>query len=119
MKERKLRFLIDLGVGIKVEKWLKDNDYDLKTVRDLDPCFPDTDILSLAANENRIIMTMDKDFGELVYKSGLPHSGVLLLRLEGASGDEKVRIVRKIIGGFFQKLPGRFSVYQNGKVRIR
>ncbi len=119
MKEGKLQFLIDLGVGRKVEKWLKDNDYDIKTVRDIDPRFPDKDLLDLAVEEKRIIVTMDKDFGELCYKSGLPHSGVLLLRLEGATGDEKVRIVRKIIGGFFQKLPGRFSVYQNGRVRIR
>jgi len=57
----------------------------------------DDKILGLAASENRMVITMDKDFGELVYRSGLVHCGVLLLRLEDARADEKVKTVEKIL----------------------
>jgi predicted nuclease of predicted toxin-antitoxin system len=45
---------------------------------------PDAEILKLAEKEKAIIITMDKDFGELVFKSHEPHKGVLLLTLEDA-----------------------------------
>ena len=42
----------------------------------------DEKIIRIAAKENRVVITMDKDFEELVYHSSMQHSGVLLLRLE-------------------------------------
>ena len=52
------------------------------------------DILAWAVREQRLVVTMDKDFGEMVYRSGRAHAGVLLLRLDDATGDEKVRVLR-------------------------
>ena len=46
----------------------------------------DEKIIRTAFLENRMVITMDKDFGELVYHSSMKHSGVLLLRLEDATG---------------------------------
>jgi predicted nuclease of predicted toxin-antitoxin system len=66
-----------------------------------------------------MIVTMDKDFGELVYNSGLPHAGVLLLRLEKATGEQKSEIVKKIIGEYVDQIDGNFCVYQDGKLRIK
>ncbi len=48
---------------------------------------PDAEILKLADREKAIIITTDKDFGELVFKSHEPHKGVLLLRLEDAHAE--------------------------------
>ena len=45
---------------------------------------PDAEILKLAEKGKAIIITMDKDFGALVFKSHEPHKGVLLLTLEDA-----------------------------------
>jgi len=60
-----------------------------------------------------------RTFGELTYRSGLPHGGVLLLRLDDADSAAKVRAVEAIVTGFGDQLADRFSVYQNGKLRIR
>lgn len=46
-------------------------------MRHINPKKEDYKILSIAVSENRMVITMGKDFGELVYNSGLPHSGVL------------------------------------------
>lgn len=70
-------FLIDVGVGKAVEEWIRSEGYDVLPVREIDPSMQDIDILSLAVAEQRILITMDKDFGELVYRSGQPHAGVL------------------------------------------
>jgi predicted nuclease of predicted toxin-antitoxin system len=114
-----LKFLIDVGVGTRVDKWLKENGHDTMSVRDVDSRAKDRDILQLAVREDRMIITMDKDFGELVFNSGLAHSGVLILRLEDATGEEKVDVVKAILSEFATSIENKFCVYQNGKLRIR
>ena len=69
MSESQLKFLVDVGVGIKVESWLIEQGYDTKSIRNIDPRMPDQKILKIAVHENRMVLTMDKDFGELVYNS--------------------------------------------------
>lgn len=79
----------------------------------------DVDILAWAVAESRLVVTMDKDFGALVYQAGQAHTGVLLLRLEDARTSEKERVTREIFTRFSDRLPGRFAVYQDGHLRIR
>ena len=119
MNSTKIRFIVDMGVSKKVEEWLSTNDYDIKAIRDFDPRMKDRDILKLAVTEKRMVITMDKDFGELVFNSGLDHSGVLLLRLEDAKSDEKVKIIQEILLKYEDKLKNNFCVYQHGKLRIK
>ena len=114
-----LKFLVDAGVGRKVEQWLSTSGHDVKTVRAIDPKMPDQTILQIAVEESRIVVTMDKDFGQLVYRAEQAHAGVLLLRLEEATSEEKVHVVAQIIQDHADKLEGRFSVYQSGRLRIR
>lgn len=114
-----LRLLVDVGVGKAVERFLQDAGHDVKAVRDVDPRMEDDDILSWAVNEHRLVLTMDKDFGELVYRSRQAHAGVLLLRLEDARSDEKVDVVRTIFARYADRLINHFSVYQDGRLRIR
>lgn len=114
-----LKFLVDVCVGRFVEEWLMVNGFNVKSVREIDPRMKDMDILEIAVQENRMVVTMDKDFGELVHNSGMVHSGVLLLRIEDANGEEKVRTIAKILRDYHTMLPNKFCVFQNGKLRIR
>jgi predicted nuclease of predicted toxin-antitoxin system len=114
-----LRLLVDVGVGTAVEAWLRQAGHDVAAVRDRDATMDDTDILSWAVQEQRLVMTMDKDFGELVYRSGQAHAGVLLLRLDQANSQEKVQAVAAIFAQQGGQLAGHFCVYQNGRLRIR
>ncbi len=119
MLPKKLKFIVDVGVSKKVEDWLQIQEYNIKTIRSIDPRMSDKEVLKLAESENRMVITMDKDFGELVYNSGLCHAGVLLLRLEEATSQEKVKIIKKILDRYSDKLPNNFCVYKDGKLRIR
>ena len=48
-----------------------------KSVRDIDPRMLDSKILEIAVSEGCMVITMDRDFGELVFNSGLSNAGVL------------------------------------------
>ena len=119
MSAGKLKFLVDVGVGKKVEEYLLVKGYDTKAVRSIDQSMPDQEIIRLAALEKRIVITMDKDFGELVYHSGMDHSGILLLRLEDATGSEKQQVIAKILAKYADNIKNNFCVYQNKKFRFR
>ncbi|MFQ5796967.1 MAG: DUF5615 family PIN-like protein [Candidatus Bipolaricaulia bacterium] len=105
-----VKLLIDVGVGKAVEDWLRSQGHDVVAVRDLDPRMADVDILKQAVQERRLILTMDKDFGKLVYHSRQHHAGVLLLRLEEARSEEKVAVIREIFERYEQELPDRGDV---------
>ena len=114
-----LRLLVDANVGIAVAESLRDSGHDVVFAGDLDWCMPDIDMLSMAQQQQRIILTMDTDFGELVYHSRQPHAGVLFLRMPGANRDVKVEIVQEIVDSYGSQLPGHFCVYRRGRLRIR
>ncbi len=119
MNSSVLKFLVDVGVGKQVEEYLKTQGYDTKSVRDIDTRMSDEDMIRLAASEYRMVITMDKDFGELVYHSGMEHCGVLLLRLENAAGKEKLEVIIYILSNYSSQIKDNFCVYQNNKFRIR
>jgi len=119
MKSSHLKFLIDVGVGKAVELFLMAEGYDTKTARTIDPQMSDEAIVRLASKEKRMIITMDKDFGELAYHSGMDHCGILLLRLEDATGSEKQEIVANILARHSADILNRFCVFQNGRLRMR
>jgi predicted nuclease of predicted toxin-antitoxin system len=119
MIKEKLRFFVDAGVGRSVEQSLHEEGHDVKAVRDVDPCMKDEEIIRMAAWEKRIVITMDKDFGELVYHSSMRHCGVLLLRMEDAAAAKKVQIVQHILANYGDQLTDSFCVFQNNKLRIK
>jgi len=116
---RDLRFFVDSGVGRGVENWLRDNGYDVACVQDINPHLLDKEILRMAIPEGRMVITTDKDFGELACNLGLLRAGILLLRLEGESSLEKVHIIESILTRYADRLSGRFCVVQKGTLRIR
>ena len=102
-----------------MESWLVSRGLDTVAVRDLNPRMTDAAILALAVQEQRLVITMDKDFGEMAFRSRQPHAGVLLLRLGHAPSDEKVLVVQRIFTSYVDALPGSFCVYYKGRLRIR
>ncbi|MEM9777437.1 MAG: DUF5615 family PIN-like protein [Chloroflexota bacterium] len=112
------KFLIDVSLGVVATQWLKDNFEDVVAVRDVDLRMLDHSILAWAVEENRIVITLDKDFGELVYRNNLEHRGILLLRLESETGLRKIEVLSFILNQYLDSLSNSFCVYQNGRIRI-
>lgn len=103
-----MKFITDENLGIRVPKYLRTLGYDVISAIEVALSKPDTDILYIANEEDRIILTTDKDFGELVFKEGLAHSGVILLRLKDESVENKKRVLlRELKSG--KNLKGKFT----------
>ena len=114
-----MKFLVDECVDASVIAWLRNQRYDVVAIIETSLSISDMQVLQKALVENRILVTMDKDFGELVFNSRLPHGGVLLLRLENSNSSEKIEVVRKILERHSYKLLNKFSVFKDGRLRIR
>ena len=116
---KKETFVIDAGVGKLVEKWLEEIGHIVYAVMTVNHEMVDEDIINFALEKEAIIITMDSDFGTIVFKEGFKHCGILFLRLDEATGEEKLVTIQYIIPNYIEELKNNFCVYQNGKLRIR
>src|SRR5438046_377117 len=77
-----MKFLLDENADLRLADRLRDLGHDVKSVAaDFDYSLPDAQVLSIAHQEQRVLITNDKDFGELVFRLLQPHAGVILFRL--------------------------------------
>ena len=77
-------------------------------------------VLAFANQQQALLITADKDFGELIFREQLPTVGVLLLRFSPAmSPDEKAELVAKLVTEYGERLLGKISVLKQQDVRIR
>lgn len=79
----------------------------------------DETVLRQAAEEQRILLTEDKDFGELVVRLRLPAYGIVLLRLSPADSEVKLARLRESILHDAARLPHSFVVVDEAKARFR
>lgn len=107
-----MKFLADENLGVKIPRYLQSIGIDIISVKDSLSGISDKSVLKLANKQKRILITLDKDFGELVYKEGLIHSGVIYLRLKNQSYENKKAILEKLFKskrnfeGKFTKIKG-------------
>ena len=114
-----MKFLADENIGYKIIKPLRELGFDIKSILEINKGLADLKVLSLADKENRVLITTDKDFGELVYVNKLIHSGVILLRLNDDSSENKLKVLRKLFEMHLKQLGKAFTVVTESKVRIR
>ncbi len=91
-----MRFLLDENIGKKVAYFLEGLGYTVYRVKQIESGIDDYKVLDLAVSRNLVLITSDKDFGELVFKESQPHSGVILLRLQNETSSNKIRILKRV-----------------------
>ena len=97
---------------------LLESGHDVLLASDVDPTAADEYLLALATQERRIIITEDKDFGELVFAQGLPHP--CIIRFVEMTASEKAERLRELIDNHPDAmLQGTFIVVTQNRVRIR
>ena len=114
-----LKLLVDESCGKKLFLFLGEKGFDVKYAGDIMQRAEDIDILEFAEKENRILITNDKDFGELIFRLGRPSSGILFLRLKLNSPNNRQRYVSFVLDNLADRLPHNFVVVKESGVRIR
>lgn len=79
----------------------------------------DDDLLRYAADEGWVVLTADKDFGELVFRQRLPHCGVVLLRVEDQRAVSVIQVLRALLDEYGDELQTRFTVVTETQARFR
>jgi predicted nuclease of predicted toxin-antitoxin system len=79
----------------------------------------DTEVLAAADTAQSLLLTCDKDFGELVFRNRLSTAGVVLIRLEGLTAESKASVVAQAISEHGQEMLQAFTVISPGLMRVR
>lgn len=114
-----MRILADENFPGRVVALLRERGHDVLWARVEMSGAADTEVLARAQADGRVLVTFDKDFGELAFRYGLPAScGVVLVRLSLLPADEITRILLTALESR-SDWPGHFAVIEEGRVRLR
>ncbi len=115
-----MKFLLDANVEYRLAHFLVSLGYDVKTIAyDYPAYLSDETVLSCAVEEKRILITNDRDFGELIFRQHLPHTGIILFRLKNFKDiTEKLHWLEILLHTYRNDLHHYLVVTQHG-VRIR
>lgn len=113
-----MRFLVDECTGPAVARWLRGEGHDVFSVFEEARGMQDDTVIAKAFEENRILITNDKDFGEKVYRRRRPHGGILLLRLNDERAVNKINVVRRLLDAHGDELTDCFVVATETRIRL-
>jgi predicted nuclease of predicted toxin-antitoxin system len=116
-----MRFLCDMGVSRQVSRWLCDHGHDGVHLGEQGLArLPNGDIFSKAITENRILLTVDLDFGEIVALSGGRTGSVVVFRLHNTRAThvtERLAVTLENAGDALAR--GAIVVVEESRIRTR
>ena len=113
-----MRFLVDACTGPSVARWLQEQGHIVFSVTEEAPEMEDIDIIRKAHDENWILITNDKDFGELVYRIRQRHLGVITMRLVNERSANKIMVLKRLIEMYAERLADQFVIVTDSRVRF-
>ena len=114
-----MNFVADESVERQIVAKLREIGHNVLYIAEMEPGITDDIVLSRANTNNSILVTVDKDFGELVFRQKQINAGVILLRFAGLSLERKVALVETSIQAHLTEIPNSFTVISRGSIRIR
>ena len=93
--------------------------YQVLFIAETSPGIEDAEVLQIARREQALLLTADKDFGELVFRNGEPHCGVMLIRSSESDTEESAANTLTAIRQHGPEMLDQFSVLAGRALRIR
>lgn len=112
-----MRFIVDECTGPVVSRWLKEQ-HDVVSVYEEARGLDDDGVLLKAVTSNRILITNDKDFGEMIFHEKKVHKGIILLRLDDERAVNKIKVLKRLLEHYADQLANNFVVVTETTVRI-
>lgn len=114
-----MKILADESVDGQIVDRLRQDGHLVLYVAEMEPGISDDPVLDLANRESAVLVTADKDFGELVFRQRRLMPGIVLIRLAGLPPAHKAEIVTSAIRQHTLELPQAFAVVTAKALRIR
>lgn len=111
--------IADENVDIALIKKLQRSGLNVFSILENQPGITDEEVLSIANSHKAIILTEDKDFGELTYKRKIQNYGIILIRLSNMTRNERNELVVNMIISNFKRMQNHFVVFSNQGLRIK
>ena len=113
-----MRYLADECCDRAVVRAFRAGGYDVLFVSEITPRAEDSHVIRLALREKRILVTEDKDFGQLVFAHGQKTIGVIFLRFPTSARGQISKDVLRLVKQQGERLEGSFVTVQPGRVRM-
>ena len=114
-----MRLLLDQSTDRRLGAMLRQHGHDVLIVGvDYPHSLPDDRVLAVARQVGRILVTQDRDFGELVFRYHRPHAGVIFLRLPPMELNAKLARLLHVLDNYADQ-PRQFVVVTERQVRVR
>lgn len=114
-----MRLLLDECVEAGLAGSLRAAGHDVALVQDIDPTADLARVLKLAASQDRLLVTVDKDFGDLVLRQRRSVPGVVLLHIPPEQRHTTAQRVAAVLDELGERLIGHHTVVQPARLRIR
>ena len=114
-----MKFLADENVEKLVVDWLRDEGFDVLYIAEVSPSVTDEEIIRISYDEQRVIITNDKGFGELIFYRKEPVVGLILIRAKDEGATNKVELIREVIGKLRDRITGHFIVVNEIGIRTK
>jgi predicted nuclease of predicted toxin-antitoxin system len=112
-----MRFLADESCDFSVVRALRSAEHDVIAIAEVSPREEDDDVREMAVKDERILITEDKDFGQLVYADLRRTGGVIFIRFPARARRNLAETVVEVVRQRGRRLIGTFTVLQPGRVR--
>jgi predicted nuclease of predicted toxin-antitoxin system len=113
-----MRFITDECVGPSVAEWLREQGHDVFSVFDQAKGISDDMVIAKAYEEKRILVTVDKDFGEMIYRRKMSHCGIVLLRLDDERSSVKIAVLERLLNQYADRIHDQFIVVSDDQIRF-
>ena len=113
-----MRFLVDECAGPRLAEWLREQGHEVFSVYGESSGISDDEVLTKAAQENRILITTDKDFGEMIFRERKEHHGVIFLRLADERSANKIAVLNHLLESYPDRIAEQFVTVTETKVRF-
>ncbi len=113
-----MKFLIDECVGFSVVRWLEQNNYNASFIAGALSGSTDEAVLKKAFRERGILITCDKDFGEMIFRNRKKHCGIILLRLVDEQPSNKIIVLKRLLDTYALEIENNFTVATETAIRM-
>jgi predicted nuclease of predicted toxin-antitoxin system len=114
-----MKFLADENLEYSLISFLRERNIDVVAVRDVMKGASDLKIIEYAFENNLLIITSDKDFGELTFRLKRPNHGIILLRFSEDNSIEKANILWAALKKLNKEAINKFVVVEKNSIRVR
>ena len=115
-----MRFLADMCVSLEVVEWLRQQKHDAKHLREENlHKLPNGEIFKKAAEEKRILITFDLDFGEIIALAKGKRAGVILFRLYNTRAAHVIERFKVLLGDAPPSLDNSIVIVEETRYRVR